>query len=180
MTEMELKLIKIHTAYYYKKVDGLGQKVHYMGRLLFDRYQKVNNMLTSQVIRDHLARKINIAHTLILPNDKVENIVFDYNGRHPERFYQKAQLLLREEGFINFTAYNSKTFGHIHLYVHKGHTDLSEGQRLARLLSLKLGQKLPMEWRVFPNRDIPRDFNILSLPYEVFAKERGSSWAKHM
>ncbi len=26
----------------------------------------------------------------------------------------------------------------------------------------------------------PRDFNILIVPYEVYAKERGASWARHM
>lgn len=180
MTEMELKLIKMHSAFYFKKLDGLGQKVHYNGRLLFDKFQRVNSMLTNQIIRDHFARKITVAHSLILPGDKVENIVFDYNGRNPDRFYHKAQLLLRDEGFINFTAYNTKTPGHLHLYIHKGHTDLSEGQRLARTLSLKLGQKMPLEWRVFPNIDLPRDFNILIVPYEVYAKERGASWARHM
>ncbi|MCW1669163.1 DUF1882 domain-containing protein, partial [Campylobacter jejuni] len=25
-----------------------------------------------------------------------------------------------------------------------------------------------------------REFNILILPYEVYQKERGSSWSKHM
>ena len=73
-----------------------------------------------------------------------------------------------------------KPLGICILYIHKGHTDLIEGQRLARTLSLKLGQKMPLEWRVFPNIDLPRDFNILIVPYEVYAKERGASWARHM
>lgn len=180
MTEMDLKLIKMHTAFYYKKVDGIGQKVHYNARLLFDKFERVTSPLTSPIIRDHFAKRITVAHSLILPGDKVENIVFDYNGRSPDRFYQKAQLLLRNEGFINFTAYTTKTPGHLHLYVHKGHTALGEGQRLAKILSMKLAQKTPLEWRVFPTNDLPREFNILALPYEVFAKERGASWAKHM
>lgn len=180
MTEMDLKLIKIHTAFYYKKIAGLGQKIHYNGRLLFDKFERVDSLLSSQLIKDHFAQKIIAAHSLILPGDKVENIVFDYNGRDPERFYHKAQLLFREEGFINFTAYSTRTPGHLHLYIHKGHTSLSEGQTLARMLSLKLGQKTPLEWRVFPNNDLPKEFNILSLPYEVYAKERGASWAKHL
>ena len=111
---------------------------------------------------------------------KVENIVFDYNGRNTDRFYHRAQLLLRDEGFINFTAYTTKTPGHLHLYIHKGHTELGEGKRLARTLSMKLSQVCPVEWRVFPNDDLPPNFNILTLPYGVFAKERGASWSKYM
>jgi hypothetical protein len=131
-------------------------------------------------MNDHSDRKIIVAHDLINSRNKVENIVFDYNGRNPERFWHRAQLLLRDEGYINFTAYKSKTEGHLHLYVHKGHTDLQEAYQLANLLSMKLSQRLPREWKMFPNADLPRDFNILALPYEIYQKERGASWSKHM
>lgn len=51
-------------------------------------------------MREHAAKKIVVAHDLITKDNKVENIVFDYNGFNAERFYHRAQLILREEGFI--------------------------------------------------------------------------------
>ena len=51
---------------------------------------------------------------------------------------------------MNFTAYNTKTPGHLHLYVHKGHTELGEGERLVKTLSMKLAQGLPKEWKCLP------------------------------
>lgn len=179
MTEMELKLIKINTSYYYTKSKGLGQKITHNGRMFYDKFERVDSMLTSQIMQSHFRKEIVVAHSLILRGNKVENIVFDYNGRDPQRFYHKAQLMLRDEGFINFTAYSTKTPGHLHLYIHKGHTDLEEGKRIAKNLSMKLSSKCPIEWRMFPSNDVPQQFNILALPYEVYAKERGS-WAKHM
>ena len=113
-------------------------------------------------------------------SNKVENIVFDYNGRMPERFWHRAQLMLRDEGFINFTAYESKTPGHLHLYIHKGHTTFMEGCQIANKLSVMLSQKLPQEWRMFPTMDMPLEYNILALPYSLYQKERGASWSKHM
>lgn len=180
MVEMDLKLIKLQTGFYYVQKPGLGQRVTYLNRCYYDKFEKVNAPLSSTLIQKHWKKEMVIAHALILENNKVENIVFDYNGRTPDRFYHKAQLLLREEGFMNFTAYESRTPGHLHLYVHKGHTELSEGYRLAKTLSMKLAQVLPNEWRVFPNSELPPFFNILILPYGVFAKERGASWAKHL
>ena len=179
MTEMELRLIKIDTSHYYIKNAGLGQKMTYNGRVLYDKFERVDSMLSSQVMQSHFKKEAIIAHSLILRGRIVENIVFDYNGRDPQRFYHKAQLMLRDEGFINFTAYTTKTPGHLHLYIHKGHTNLEEGKRLAKSLSMKLASKCPIEWRMFPTNDLPPHFNILALPYDVFAKERGS-WARHM
>lgn len=179
MTEMELKLIKINTDHYYIKGKGLGQKTIHNGRILYDKFEHINSTLTSKIIQSHFKKEIIVAHSLILPRNKVENIVFDYNGRDPQRFYHRAQLVLRDEGFINFTAYTTKTPGHLHLYIHKGHTDLEEGKQLAKSLSIKISTKCPIEWRVFPTSDLPPQFNILALPYDVFAKERGA-WAKYM
>lgn len=179
MAQIKTSLIKMDLSHYYQKVPGIGNPVSHNGKVFYDKFKRVDSMLTSQVVKDHANGKICVAHSLILKNNRVENIVFDYNGRNPDRWYHKAQLLLRDEGFTNFTAYNSKTEGHLHLYVHKGHTDLTEGKILAKSLSMKLASSCCIEWRMFPNDELPSTFNILTLPYSVFASER-SSWSKHL
>ena len=180
MQSIDTSLIKIITTHYYIKRDTIVNKIEYKGKMFFDKFEKINEPLTYSVMKDHEDGKSIIAHSLINASDKVENIVFDYNGRTPDRFWHRAQLLLREEGFINFTAYESKTPGHLHLYVHKGHTTLNEACMLANMLSTKLSQKLAKEWRMFPNQDMPKEFNILTLPYNLYQKERGASWSKYM
>lgn len=180
MYTIDVSLIKMLTDHYWIKRDAIVQKIDFNGKVFFDKYERIDQTLTNSIIKDHLDGKITVAHSLINRFDKVENIVFDYNGRNTERFWHRAQLLLREEGFINFTAYKSKTEGHLHLYVHKGHTTLQEGYQIAKMLSAKLSQKLPREWRMFPSQELPREFNILALPYDLYQKERGASWSKHM
>ncbi|MBA1438728.1 MAG: DUF1882 domain-containing protein [Epsilonproteobacteria bacterium] len=180
MNLMDLKLIKIVSDHYWIKRNTTVSKINYKGRTFYNKFEKVNKTLASSVINAHLKGEITVAHSLVNKHNKVENIVIDYNGRDPERFYHKAQLLLREEGFINFTAYKTKTEGHLHLYIHKGHTTLQEAIQLGKMLSMKLAVKQPKQWRMFPNNDMPDEYNILTLPYEVYAKERGASWSKHM
>ena len=180
MYNVDVSLIKIVNNPYYIKRERILNKVTHKGRMFFDKYECIDQPLSRSIMNEHDERKIMVAHSLINARDKIENIVFDYNGRNTEKFWHRAQLMLREEGFLNFTAYESKTSGHLHLYVHKGHTTLQEGYQIAKTLSMKLGQKLPKEWKMFPNPDIPREFNILNLPYKVYEKERGASWARHM
>jgi hypothetical protein len=180
MNPMELKLIKMINRPYYEYVGSTVNKISYNGRVFYDKFKKVERSMTQQVLRKHFNKEITLAHQLANKMGKVENIVFDYNGRDPQRFYHKAQLLLREEGFINFTAFETKTKGHLHLYVHKGHTTLNEAYQLGKTLSLKLGAKTPKQWKMFPNQDLPPEFNILTVPYGVYAKERGAAWSKHL
>ncbi len=35
---------------------------------------------------------------------------------------------------------------------------------------MMFASKMPVEWKVFPSMDVPREFNILILPYEVYQK----------
>jgi len=178
---VDISLIKMNKSYYFEYKETTIQKINYKSRTFFDKYKKIDKPLTLQIMSEHIERRAIIAHDLINRNRNiVENIVFDYNGRDPDRFWNRLSLLLREEGFLNFTAYNSKTPGHLHLYIHKGHTTLNEAIQTGKTLSMKLFSKLPKQWRVFPTDDLPPEFNILSLPCGVFKKERGTSWAKHM
>ncbi|WP_331775660.1 DUF1882 domain-containing protein [Sulfurospirillum sp. 1612] len=180
MYDIDTALIKMDTSHYWVKQDHIVQKISYGGRTFFDKFERHDSRLTRQIMQEHLNGELTVAHSLIHTLDYVENIVIDYNGTNTERFWHRAQLLLREEGYINFTAYESKTPGHLHLYIHKGHTALQEGYQIASLLSMKLAQKMPREWKIFPNNSIPKEFNILTLPYKVYQKERGSAWSKHL
>ena len=180
MTAMDLKLIKMVSDHYWVKSDTVVDKLSFKGRTFYNKYEKVNKALNQQIINQHMSGEITVAHSLINSRDKVENIVIDYNGRDPQRFYHRAQLLLREEGYINFTAFETKTPGHLHLYIHKGHTTLQEAYQLGKMISMKLAAKMPKQWRVFPTQELPLEYNILNIPQEVYAKERGASWSKHM
>ena len=168
------------TDHYWIKRDSVVNKINFRDRVFFNKFERVDSMLTQAVIDQHLRGEITVAHSLIRKNNIVENIVIDYNGFDTQRFYHRAQLLLREEGFLNFTAFTSKTNGHLHLYIHKGHTTLQEAIQLGKMISMKLAAKQPKQWKVFPTNDLPPEYNILTLPYDVYAKERGTSWSKHM
>ncbi|NDJ26679.1 DUF1882 domain-containing protein [Campylobacter sp. MIT 12-5580] len=176
----DLSLIKMISDHYFIKRDKIINKFEHRGRYFFNKFERINAPLTSNLIKEHMEGKIIIAHDLITRDNHVENIVFDYNGFNAEKFWHRAQLILREQGFINFTAYKTKTPGHLHLYVHKGHTTFTEGCQLASKLSSLFASKMPTEWRAFPNLNMPKEYNIMILPYEVYRKERGSSWSRHM
>ena len=161
--------------HYWLKHESVIDTIEYKGRTLFNKYEKVNNFLDQSVINRHFQKEITVAHSLINKTEKVENIVIDYNGRDPQRFYHKARLLLLEEGYMNFTAFETKTHGHLHLYIHIGNTALHKAIEVGKILSEKLAAKQPKQWRMFPTEDLPSEYNILNIPYEVYAKERGVS-----
>lgn len=56
------------------------KKITHRGRLFFDKFERIDAPLNLNIMREHAAKKIVVAHDLITKDNKVENIVFDYNG----------------------------------------------------------------------------------------------------
>ncbi|MCH5336753.1 MAG: DUF1882 domain-containing protein, partial [Campylobacter sp.] len=84
ISDMDLSLIKMVSDHYYIKRDKIVKKCELRGRYFFDKFERVNEPLNSSIIKEHQAKKIVVAHDLITKDNKVENIVFDYNGFNAE------------------------------------------------------------------------------------------------
>ena len=95
------------TSHYFVLHSDLKNKVVHNGKVFFNRFAVVNSLLSADVVKRHLSGEITAAFSII-KDKKVENIVIDYNGTDDAGFYHKAQLLLRKEGFLNWTAYKSR------------------------------------------------------------------------
>jgi len=175
MYNVDTQAIQLITDHYYIQRPNIVNKIAHNGRTFYNKFERIDAPLTAELMHEHARGNITIAHDLIHPSNHVNNIVFDYNGRQPERFWQTAQFLLREEGFYNFTAYETKTSGHLHLYVHQPQMTLEEAYQIAHRLSSTLATTLLKEWRMFPTEELPREYNILILPYKLYAQERGAS-----
>lgn len=168
---MDLSIIKMNMDHYWIKREGVVNKILFQGRTFYNKFERVNAKLSQTVIKQHTAGEIVAAHSLIDKHKKVQNIVIDYNGKNPERFYHRTRQLLLKENFENFTAYKTKTEGHLHIYIHINNSKLQEAIQIGKKISMKLAEKQPKEWRVFPNINIPNEYNILILPYEIYALE---------
>jgi hypothetical protein len=168
---MEFNALALNRDHYWLKKDAIVDTITFEGRTFFNKYEKVNRPLSDERINDHLAGKITIAHSLIFADDSVRNIVCDYNGKEPQRFYHWAKSVLKSLGFENFTAFETKTAGHLHLYIHCGRISLQEATQLGTMISQKLAEKIPKQWRFFPNDRLPRQYNILNIPYALYAQE---------
>jgi len=175
MYNVDTQAIQLITDHYYIQRPNIVSKIAHNGRTFYNKFERIDTPLTAELMDEHARGNVTIAHDLIHPSNSVNNIVFDYNGRQPERFWQTAQFLLREEGFEHFTAYETKTARHLHLYIHQPNITLKEAYQIADTLSTTLATTLLKEWRMFPTKELPREYNILILPYKRYAKEQGVS-----
>jgi len=156
----------IFRQHYWIKRDHVVEQIHFNNRTFFSKYERIDAPLTNDLFMDHLLHKITIAHALIFPYKHIANIVIDYNGNDAKRFYHHLQHQLNALKIEIFTPFQSKTTNHIHVYLHYAPMPLQEGIQLGKIISKKLSDKLPGQWRIYPNDNLPEAYNILNLPYD--------------
>jgi len=157
---------RICRQHYWIKRDHVMEQIHFNNRTFFSKYERIDQELTDDLILDHLHHKVTLAHSLILPGQKITNIVIDYNGDDAQRFYHHLQRKLKALNIENFTPFQSKTAKHLHVYLHYAPMPLQKGIQLGKIISKKLSDKLPGQWRIYPNDNLPEAYNILNLPYD--------------
>lgn len=69
---MDMSLIKIIGDHYYIRRDKIVNKITHRGRLFFDKFERVDAPLNLNVMREHAAKKIVVAHDLITKDNKVK------------------------------------------------------------------------------------------------------------
>ncbi len=155
-------LIRDH---YWLKHPNIIEEITFEGRTFLSKYEKIDAFLSDDLIDKHRKHKITIATTL---PSSANYFVMDYNGDEKEFFYHKVSKILRSQGLDEFTAYESKTPSHLHLYVYCGDISAVQREELAKIISNKLEEKLQKQWRIFPNPGLPDAYNILNIPYKIF------------
>jgi len=151
--------------HYWLKHPKIIEEIAFEGRTFFSKYELINEHLSDALIAKHQAHKITIATTIA---KDANYIVLDYNGDEKALFFHKVSKVLRTQGLNEFTAYESKTLSHLHLYVSCGNISASQREELGKIISNKLEDKLQKQWRIYPNSGLPEAYNILNIPYEEY------------
>ena len=53
MQSIDTALIKIITTHYYIKRDTIVNKIEYRGKIFFDKFEKINETLTYNIMKEH-------------------------------------------------------------------------------------------------------------------------------
>ena len=157
-----LNLVRDH---YWLKHPKIIEEIDFEGHTYLSKYERVDAYLSDERVQQHLDKKIIIATSI---PDNAPYIVFDYNGDDRAFFYHKAVKILIRQGIEDFEAYESKTASHLHLYLFCPHISAPQREELGRIISNKLEEKLQKQWRIFPNSKLPKAYNILNVPYNIF------------
>ncbi len=157
----------IDNSFYYIKRDYVVEKIEFRNRTFYAKFEKINQPLEKQIIKEHLNKKITIASPLI-KDGYINNLLLIYKGDDGAKFYHIVKQLFTAIKIEKYYILKGKSEKHIQVFIPVHKMDLDEATKKLQVISRSLELKLPLEWQTLPNINLPIDYNIFTLPYEIY------------
>jgi len=84
------------------------------------------------------------------------------------RFYHISKHLMKSIQIENYRYYQGKKENYLQLVIPVKHMKLDRAHEVVSQISDTLTTKLNREWKCFPDKSLPENYNIMTLPYGEF------------
>ncbi len=163
-TNLLFKLIKELTSsseFYYIKQKSIASIEEVDGHTVYSHYKRYNAPITNELINQHINTEINLAISI---KDK-PIIVFEYSGKNVYAFGVLLYKLAMQES-IKKVEILDYSVDKIVVMLEPIEKNLAKIENLAKKISNKIEERLPLSWKIFPDNLRPDNGNLLKLPKE--------------
>jgi hypothetical protein len=163
--KIEINDLEFNSEYFYIQSNTIVEKVIFNNRTFYSKFEKHKTPISSTLLQKHQNNEIALAIPLV-DKDFVNYIVIEYQQSDWELFYSLLKHLLKSLEITEFHAYrniNKKLFQLFiptkQLKLEKAYIDV---QNIKHLLEVKSKKS----YKIYPNKNLPKNFNIITLPIQ--------------
>ena len=151
--------------HYYIKRSTIVEKTAFNNRTFYAKFERINNPLTSLLLKQHFHREYTIAVPL-LQNNHTNYLVLEYKGEESQRFYHLVKHLFKTLEIENYHIYQGKDTERLQVFIHVNTLTLAEADNQLKIYSDALKDKMVKRWKTLPSSELPESYNIVTLPYK--------------
>jgi len=139
------------------------EKVIFNNRTFYSKFEKVNAPLTSALIKQHFKHEITLAVPLV-ENDCVNYLVIEYLQEDWSTFYSLIKHLLKTLGVEDFFSYRNSKKELLQLFIPRQNIKLEQAYAEVENIKHHLELKSKKSYKIYPNKNLPKNHNIIVLP----------------
>jgi hypothetical protein len=160
--------LRLDRSHYYIKRRQIVERIAFDHRTFYAKFERINEPLNDMIVDQHLSRQYIIA-TPLLRDNKTNYLVLEYRGDKPSKFYAVSKHLIHSLLIKQYNYFQGKKRDYLLLFIPVESLSLQEADEQVQLISDALATRMPKEWKCFPDKTMPECYNIVTLPYEIFA-----------
>ncbi len=166
-SSITLDSLHLNLSHYYVKRRSIVEKITFNHRTFYAKFERIDEALTDTVFSQHLNRQYTIAAS-ILDQGKTNNLILEYRGTEPSRFYHTSKHLMHTFQIKNYRYYKGKRDNYLQLFIPVEALPLDAADEMVHKISDALEIRLTKEWKCFPDKSLPESYNIITLPYQAY------------
>ena len=150
--------------HFYIQKSTIVEKITFNNRTLYSKFKEMKTKLTPALIQQHLQNKITLALPLIEENDLVNYLVIEYHQEDWSKFYSLLKYLLKSLNIDNYKCYLNSKKMLFQLFIPRNSISLEEAYIEVENIKHHLEIKSKKSYKIYPNRFLPKNYNIITLP----------------
>jgi len=162
---LKIKLLDLefNGQYFYIQKESVVEKITFNNRTIYSKFEKYPLPLDINLLYQHKNNEITLAVSLIEENYS-NYIVIEYQQEDWNVFYALLKHLLKSLNILTFQAYINSHKNLFQLFIPREKIELEliygEVENIKHLLELKAKKS----YKIYPNKNLPKNFNIITLP----------------
>jgi len=164
--KIQIDNLEFNSDYFYIQSDSIVEKIIFNNRTFYSKYEKVDAPLTREYLEQYKQNKLTLALPLI-ENEIVNYLVIEYYQEDWQSFYSLIKHLFKTLNINDYVAYKNPHKELLQIFIHNANTPLDIAYEKVDKIKQILELKSKKSYRIFPNKNSPKNYNIIIFPLNI-------------
>lgn len=155
-----------NTNHFYIQSDTIVEKIIFNNRTFYSKYKKIKTPIPQEIIEQYKKDELTLALPLV-EGDIVNYLVIEYYQEDWQSFYSLIKHLFKTLNIHNYVAYRNPNKELLQIFIQHMQTPLSKAYKDVERIKQTLEFKSKKSYRIFPNKNSPKSYNIITFPLNI-------------
>jgi len=155
--------LEFNCEYFYIHSNSIVEKINFNNRTFYSKYKKITTPLNPILLKQHQNHDIHLALPLIEDN-RVNYLVIEYYQEDWKGFYALVKNLLKNLHIKLFYSYRDEKKMLLQIFIPRDNIGIETAYKEAENIKFLLNLKHKKSYKIFPNSNLPKNYNIITLP----------------
>jgi len=161
--KIQIDDLEFNSDYFYIQSKSIVEKIIFNNRTFYSKYEKISTPITPILFKQHQDNEVALALPLI-ENNMVNYLVIEYLQEDWKTFSALIQHLLKTLEIYQYTIYRNPKKELLQIFIPRFNISLETAYKEVDDIKLILEFKSKKSYKIFPNRNLPQNYNIITLP----------------
>jgi hypothetical protein len=161
--KIQIDDLEFNSDYFYIQSKSIVEKISFNNRTFYSKYEKTLMPISPILLQQHQDNQVSLALPLI-ENNRVNYLVIEYLQEDWQQFSALIQHLFKTLKIKKFLIYRNPKKELLQIFIPRKNIPLKTAYDEVEEIKLSLEFKSKKSYKIFPNRNLPQNYNIITLP----------------